>query len=74
VEAIAAGEAAPHVVNCAGMSVCIVHFPSYFPDRVSISVITASTTSAYDKSVTYTTSFPNGPDCGACRNGPVTVP
>jgi len=86
VEAIGPGEATPHAQDCSGAGQCSfgpqivtppadqVFFANYQPVTVTISVITAAGSSTYDKTPAYTTSFPNGPDCGACRSAVITIP
>ena len=74
VEAIGPGETAPHGQDCSGAGPCLIFFPGYQPVTVTISVITATGTTTYNKTPTYTTVFPNGPDCGACVAGAATVP
>jgi len=89
VEAIAPGEAAPHVVACSN-SGCgfapigpitpgsrAAFFASYLPDNVAISIVDVSgNRTTYNKTPAYTVSFPNGPQCdiGGCRSAVVTVP
>ena len=90
VEAIAPSEAAPHVVTCSssdcgfapvmpapGGAGRAAFFASYFPDNVAISIVdVAGNRTTYNKTATYTVSFPNGPQCdiGGCRSAVVTVP
>ena len=90
VEAIAPGEAAPHVVTCSssdcgfapvmpapGGTGRAAFFANYFPDNVAISIVdVAGNRTTYNKTATYTLSFPNGPQCdiGGCRSAVVTVP
>jgi hypothetical protein len=75
VEAIAPGDPAVHRMDCPGGSCPSVTFANFQPDRVTISVITVSATTTYDKIPAYAVHFPNSPQCGpACRDGAVTVP
>ena len=75
VEAVAVGDPTLHRVDCPGGSCASITFANFQPDRVTISVITASATTTYDKTPAYGVSFPNGPRCGpACRDGSTTVP
>ena len=74
VEATANGETTVHAQDCASGGQCFIFFTDFIPVRVSISVVTASATVAYDAIPTYTASRPNGPNCPPeCRSATVTV-
>jgi hypothetical protein len=74
VEASAPGDPTPHAVDCNGTGPCVIVFRNFRPSTVDISIITASNTTTFTKSPTYTTTFPNGPGCNVCQDGTVTVP
>ena len=74
VEAIGPGETTPHAQDCAGTSPCHIVFPNYQPATVTVSVISATGTTTYDKKPLYMILFPPPGGCFGCRDGEVTVP
>ena len=76
VEAIGPGETTPHAVDCTGTSPCLIIFPGYQPVTVTISIITATGTTTYNKTPMYLVLSPPPPGhCPSqCRDGEVTVP
>lgn len=59
--------------DCASGGQCFIFFTNFMPGLATISVVAASGTATYSVRPQYFTSFPNGPDCGACTGGTTTV-
>jgi hypothetical protein len=59
--------------NCPSGGSCFPFFNSFMPTTATISVVASSGTATYAVQPRYTTSFPNGPDCGSCTGGVATV-
>jgi hypothetical protein len=90
VDVIAPGETAPHSVNCNGTDcgpqlppvmpingAAGAFFANYFSSTVTISIVPASgSQTTFNKTASYATTFPNGPQCdiGGCTSAVVTVP
>ena len=75
VEAIGPGETTPHAFDCSGTGPCAIIFVNYQPVTVTISVITATGTTTYNKTPMYLVLTPPPGGCIAgCRDGEVTVP
>lgn len=89
VDVIAPGETSPHSINCNGTNcgfapiapaspgATAAFFANYFSTTVTISIVPASgSPTTFNKTASYTTSFPNGPQCdvGGCTSAVVTVP